>query len=432
MALLGAALVAAGIVWQWRQIPYGLSVALLATGCVILVAVAIRHAVWKVVASVAVAALVVTGGVVAITSMPPKTLPHWDRRVFEGLSGWSARTGDLLVSGGTAYSAETGDAAWGVDGKNVDPMLVRSDIVVLGTSDETVALDTSTGDELWRSPVSGRGIAASGDILVVSQSLSDSEVEAVALDLTTGEVVWQRTGRPVMECDLGPTDLYSVALDQTHVLVDHDDGQTELLAVTDGSTTVADVDCSGSARVVGDVLLGTDGKKLKGRSAADGTQLWATTIDEPWMVEGDGPEIFTTKSPTYGYTTELTAIDVATGQARSVEPPAGTVRQLSSRERYRSGDVWVLIDAESGKAMWNPGTDAVVEIPGADSVNEYSVDVHSGWIALSGRTRGMTGDVTQQCWALSPEGELFGPAPGPGCYVDEGIMEAGHAVYPLK
>jgi hypothetical protein len=82
--------------------------------------------------------------------------------------------------------------------------------------------------------------------------------------------------------------------------------------------------------------------------------------------------------------------------------------------------------------MWNPSTDAFVEIPDADSISDYSVDAHSGWIALSGRTRDITGDTTSQCWAFSPSGELFGPAPGTGCWVDEGVMAANDLVYPLK
>jgi len=430
IALLGAALIVASIVWQWRHVPYGLGVAALAIGCAVVAVVVIRRAVWKAVAGVAVAALIVTGGVVAVTGISPKDLPRWDRRVFEGVSGLSARTGDLLVSGGTAYDAASGDVVWSVDRGIVDPMLVRSDIVVLGTPDETIALDTSSGEELWRSPVSGRGIVARGDTLVVSHAVSDTAFEAVALDVTTGEVVWQRAGRPVMECDLGPTDLYSVALDQTHVLVDHDGGQTELLSVADGSTTVADVDCSVTARMVGDVLVETSGRTLLGRSPADGARLWSTPIDESWTVEGAGSEVFST-GQAMGDSIELTATDVSTGRSRPVEPPAGTIRQMSSTERFRTADVWVPLDLESGAAMWNPGTDALIEIPDAESIDDYSVDARSGWIALSGRTRDITGDVNRLCWALSPDGELFGPAPGPGCYVDEGIMDAGHAVYPL-
>nr|WP_181035722.1 PQQ-binding-like beta-propeller repeat protein [Clavibacter michiganensis] len=431
IAVLGAVAIAASIVWQWRHIPYGLGVAALAIGCAILALVAVRGAIAKVVACVVVAALVVTGGVVALTGTSPKTLPHWDRRVFEGVSGLSARTGDLLVSGNIAYDAQTGDVAWSLDDRSADPMLVHSDIVVLGTSDETVALETSTGDELWRSPISGQGVASDGDILVVSHFVSDTETEVVALDLKTGAIVWQRPGRAVMECDLGPINVFSVAPERSHVLVDHDGGQTELLSVADGSTTVADVDCSVSARMVGDVLLETDDTSLLGRSPVDGARLWSTPIDESWVVEGNGAEVFTT-SEALGDSAELTAIDVATGRAHTVEPPAGTVRYLSSTERYRTTDVWVVVDLDAGAAMWNPSSDAFVTIPDAESIDDYSVDAYSGWIALSGRTRDFTGDVTRLCWALSPDGELFGPAPGPGCYVDEGIMDAGHAVYPLQ
>jgi outer membrane protein assembly factor BamB len=431
IALLGAALIAATIIWQWRHIPYGLGVAALAIGGAILLAATMRRVMWKVIAGVAVAALVVTGGVVAITGISPNTLPHWDRRVFEGVSGFSARSGDLLISGGTAYDAASGDIVWSIDRGIIDPILVRSNIVVLTTSDETIAVEPSTGDELWRSPLSARGIAASGDVLVVSHAVSDTEFEALGLDLTTGETVWQRPGRPVMECDLGPLDRYSVAPEGSHVIVYNEGSPAELVSVADGSTTIANVDCSVTARMVGDVLLETNGKRLSGRSPTDGSQLWSTPIDESWTVEGGGPEVFTPSEAT-GDSIDLTAIDVASGRARTVEPPAGKVRYVSSTEPYRSADVWVVVDLDTGAAMWNPGTDEVVEIPDAESIDDYNIDAYSGWIALSGRTRDFTGDVTRLCWALSPDGELFGPAPGPGCYVDEGIMDAGHAVYPLK
>ncbi|SMG48238.1 outer membrane protein assembly factor BamB family protein [Agreia pratensis] len=431
IAVLGAATIAASIIWQWRHIPYGLGVAALALGGAIVVVVAVRRAVWRVVAGVAVAALVVTGGVVALTGISPNTLPHWDRRVFEGVSGLSARTGDLLISGGTAYDAASGDIVWSIDRGIIDPMLVRSDIVVLTTSDETIAVETSTGDELWRSTVFGRGIAANGNVLVVSHPVSDTEFEAIALDLTTGETIWQRPGRPVMECDLGPVDRYSVAPDRSHVILYNENSPAELLSVADGSTTIANVDCSVIARMVGDVLLETNGRRLSGRSPTDGSQLWSTPIDESWTVEGDGPEVFTPSEAT-GDSIELTAIDVASGRTRTAEPPAGKVRYVSSTDPYRSADVWVVVDLDAGAAMWNPGTDAFVAIPDAESIDDYGIDAYSGWIALSGRTRDFTGDVSRLCWALSPDGELFGPAPGPGCYVDEGIMDAGHAVYPLK
>jgi hypothetical protein len=235
-----------------------------------------------------------------------------------------------------------------------------------------------------------------------------------------------------MECDFEPIVRFSVAPEQSHVLVKGNRQQGQLLSVADGSTTVTDVDCSIAARMVGDVLVEANGDNLVGRSAADGQQLWSTGIDEPWSVQGAGSDVFTTSERAGDDAIELTAIDVSTGRARTVEPPAGTVRYMESFERYRSPEVWALVDLDSGAALWNPGTDAFVEIPDAYSVSEYSIDAYSGWLAITGRTRDVTGDVTPQCWALSPSGQLFGPVPGPGCYVDEGILSVGRSVYPLK
>ena len=433
MAVLGAALIVATIVWKWRHVPYGLGIAVLVIGCVVLLAVAIRRLVWKVVASVAVATLLVGGGVFAITGIPKESLPEWDHH-YSGLSGFSARTGDLLISDGSAYNVESGEVVWSLDGESdkSDPMLVRSDIVVFDTRDGAVAVETSTGDELWRSPITGSGVAVSGNVLIVAHPVADAEPETVALDLTTGETVWQNPGEPAMECDFGPIVRFSVAPEQSHVLVVSDRYEAQLLSVADGSTTVADVDCSIAARMVGDVLVEANGETLLGRSPADGQQLWSTRIDESWSVQGAGSEVFTTSERAGDDAIELTAIDVTTGRARTVEPPAGAVRYMESFERYRSPEVWVLVDLDSGGALWNPSTDAFVQIPDTYSVFDYSIDSYSGWMALTGRTRDFTGDVTPQCWALSQSGQLFGPVPGPGCYVDEGIMEAGRSVYPLE
>lgn len=433
IALLGAGVITGTIIGEWRRVAYGLGVATLVIGCAIVVAAAIRRPVWRAIAAVAVSAALVAGGVVAVTGIP-NPMPQWESRGSEGLSSWSARTGDLLISGGTAHDIETGEVVWEVDGDRVDPMLVRSDTVVLGTRDETIALDTSTGRELWRSPIAGSGITASGDILVVSHMTSDTQTEAVALELTTGEIAWQRPGRPVMECNLGPVDRYSVAPEGAHVLVVDEtaNDKTELVAVADGSATVSQVDCSLTARVVGDVLLEAHGETLIGRSVSDGAQLWATPVDDPWIVEGGGSQVFTASQSGYGDRVELEAIDVATGQRRTVEPLAGRALPLSSIEFYRTAEVWVLVDLGSGAAVWNPGTDAFVEIPNADSIDDYSIDVYSGWMALTGRTRDITGDASPQCWAVSPAGQLFGPAPGPGCYVDEGILQTGAGMYPLQ
>jgi outer membrane protein assembly factor BamB len=440
IAVLGIAVIIGTIVAKWRHLPYGLGVAALVIGGVIVITAIAQRPVVKAVAGVATAAVLVAGGVLAVTGIP-NSLPRWDTRHFEGLDSWSARTGEILVSGRTAYDATTGDIEWEFDGTSANPLLVRSDVVVLGTPDETIGLETSTGREMWRSPVAGRGIATNGSILVVSHVISDTEAtaaqdpetEAVALDLTTGKTLWQRPGRPVMECNLGAVDRFSVAPERSYVLIAGQSGvsSAELVSVADGSTTVSEVDCSISARITGDVLLEVNGETLVGLSPADGTELWSTSVQNPWSIAGSGPTLIAASRAGIGSAT-FTAIEIASGQARTVESPEGRALPLSSIEFYRSAEVWVLVDLEPGAAVWNAGTGELVRIPGATSVDDYSVDVYSGWMALSGTTEDITGTPTPQCWALSQSGELYGPAPGPGCYVDEGILQTDAGIYPLQ
>ena len=431
VAVVGAAVAAATVVLGWGHVPYGLGLAAVAIGCAAVAVTSTRHRVGRVVAGVAVGAVVVGGGAVAVTGTGG-TMPSWERTGAVDLSGWSARTGDLLVSGGTAYDVSTGDVVWEVTGKNTEPVLVGPTAVVLDTGEETVAVETSTGRELWRAPVAGSGIATSGGVLVLSRARSDDVTEAVGLDLATGEVTWQRPGRPVMECDLGPVVRYSVAREQSHVLVvdGSNSSGAELVAVADGATSIADVDCSLSARVVDGVLLQGTGSVLAGRSLADGTQLWSTPVGHPWPVEGAGPVVVPADGAA-GDAAGFTTVDVTTGAARRVTPPAGRIGSLTVTEPYWGPAVWVPVDLGAGAAVWDPASGSVVEIPGAESVDVIN-DVHSGWVAVQGQTRDLTGDASPQCWALSPEGELFGPAPGSGCFVDEGVLQAGGRIYPLQ
>jgi outer membrane protein assembly factor BamB len=427
VALAGVVLVAATVARRWGHGPYGLGVALVAIGCVVLVVAALRHRVARAVVGAAVGAALVAGGVLALGGAAG-SLPGWHSADAD-LSEYSARVDDLLVSGATAFDVRTGDVVWAFPDDDADPLLVGPDVVVLGTDDETVAVETTTGNELWRSPVAGPGIATDGDVLVVSHQLDESTTEAVGLDLTTGETRWQRAGRPVMECRNGPVNRYAVAPETPQVLVVADEGteRTEVVAVADGRTGVADVDCAIAARVTDGVLLEGVAGALRGRSLTDGAVLWTTRVDQPWAVEGNGPQVVVPRDAEG----EVTVVDTRTGAARVVQPPVGRARPVSGIDPFRGAAVWLLLDLESGSAVWNPLTDAVVEIPDADSLSGYTVDVHSGWTALEGRTRDLSGDATPQCWALSPDGAVFGPANGPGCYVDEGLLRAGVDLYPV-
>jgi hypothetical protein len=434
VVLAGVTLVLATIHWGWGHLTYGLGVAAVVVGAVWAVVLLVRGTAWRIVLGAGVALAVAACAVVAVTGLP-RSSPRWDVTEADGPGDWSARTGDLIIVGGTARDAETGDVAWAQGGPDARTVLVDEGLVVIGTSDGSVGVDPSTGREIWRSAVSGRGIAHDDDVLVVANAVSEDRTEAVALDLATGEVRWQQVGRPVMECDLGPADRFSPARAQSHVLLSRDEertGSAELLDLADGHTTIAEVDCSLAARIVGGVLLEAGAGELTGRSPADGERLWATPVEEPWHIEGGGSTVFTSTAGAGVTATDLTAIDVTTGESTRIDPPPGTREVQLPSEEQRAGQVWTLVDLETDLGVWNPGTGQLVEIPDAVTIGVENIDVSSGWVALSGTTRDLTGSASDQCWALSQDGRLSDPFPGSDCRVADGLLQSQDDVYPVR
>lgn len=428
VVLVGGGLILATIVWKWGHLAYGLGVAAVAAGVAWAVAMMVRGKAWKVGLS-AVAALVIGAGAVVTVAGLPQSPPRWEDPDAEGPNSWSARTGDLIITAGTARNIKTGEVASKQEGPDARPMLVDAGVVVIGTDDGSIGVDPATGREIWRSAVGGRGLAHDGDILVVASPVSGDRTEAVALDLATGETLWQQVGRPVMECDLGPADRFSPAREQSHVLFVRDEERersAELLDLADGHPTIVDVDCSLNARIVGEVLLEADGPDLTGRSLTDGESLWSTPVDEPWNVHGGGSTVFT---PTGG--AALTAIDVTIGQSTRIDPPPGTEELWLPKEEQRAPEAWAMLDPDSELSLWNPGTDAIVAIPDAASVRINGVDVSSGWMALSGTTRDLTGEESNRCWALSQDGQLSAAIPGICFQVADGLLETQSGVYPI-
>ena len=239
-----------------------------------------------------------------------------------------------------------------------------------------------------------------------------------------------------MECDSGPTNRYSPAPEGSHVLVVTDpenEFRAELLDLAGGATTVADVDCSITARVADGVLLQASAKTLAARSLTDGKQLWETPVARPYNVEGGGPTVFTPSSRTDEGSTEVIAIEVATGKTSVVSPAEGTLTSLSGLEVRRAAEVWTLLDLEPGAALWNPGDGTIVEIDGATYAQIEGVDVSSGWMALAGRTRDVTGEGSNVCWAVSQDGTLYGPVPrSSSCVVAEGLIQTSAGVFPVE
>lgn len=434
LLLLGAGLIVATIVGRWGHLAYGLGVAAVVVGVVRILAQTVRGRARKVALSAAAALVVATGAVAAVTGLPQSS-PRWDAPDAEGPDDWSARSGELIVIGGTARDVATGEVAWAHgEGAEPRPLLVDDALVVIGTSDGSIGIDPATGDELWQSAVAGRGIVHDEDVLVVADTGSGSSTEAVALDLTTGEELWRQGGRPVMECDLGPSDRFSPAREQSSVLILRDEereGSAELLDLADGTTAIDDVDCSLNARIVGDVLLEADGDTLTGRSPADGERLWSTPVEQPWHVDGGGSTVFTPTEDAGTGDIGVTAIDVTTGQSSPVDPPAGTEEVQLATGVQRAPEVWALLDLGSGAALWNPGTGAVVEVPDAATVRLEGVDVSSGWMALSGTTRDLTGAESDRCWALSQDGQLSAAIPGTSCSVSDGLLRVQEDIYPV-
>ncbi|KOX14807.1 outer membrane protein assembly factor BamB family protein [Micromonospora profundi] len=426
VVLAGAGLIMATIAWRWGHLAYGIGVAAVVVGVVWTVALVARGTASRIALSTGAAVVIVAGAVVAVTGFP-QSPPRWKMPAdAQRPNGESARTGDLIIIGGTARHAETGAVAWAHEGPDATPLLVDDRLVVIGTKDGSIGVDPATGREIWRSTVAGRGIAHDGKVLVVA---ARDGAEATALDLATGATLWRQSGRAVMECDLGPVDRFSPAREQSHVLLVRDEkrkGNVELIDLVEGRTTIADVDCSVAARIVGEVLLQADGKKLAGRSPADGRPLWSTSVEQPWHVDGSGSTVFTPTDRA-----EVVGIDVTTGRSSRIAPPPGTRKvQLVSGEQ-RTPDVWALLDVDSGAALWNPGTGRTVKIPEAVTIRVGNVDVSSGWIGLSGATRDFTGAKTDTCWAFSPDGRLSDPFPGRICFVDDGLLEIQGNVHPI-
>jgi hypothetical protein len=434
IAIVGGCIVAASIFWKWGHLAYGVGVTAAIVGCVAVVVLLLRHRLAQVAVGVVVTGVLAACAVVAVTGLP-RSIPRWDDPEADGPGGWSARTGELFISGGTARSVATGNVVWELEADDALPSLVAPDVVVMRTNDETIGVETDSGREIWRSAIPGLGIARSGNVLVVSHSIAENQTEAVALDLATGETVWRRTGRPIMECAIGPTDRFSPAPERSRVLVIPDEANeshAELVDVTAGNTTVPDVDCSLTARVAGGVLLEASGDALSGRTLADGERLWTIPVDQPWIIAGGGSTVFTPTGPGDQASDGVTAIDVTTGKAREVRPPSGEPQSLSTLDVRRAPAVWIPLDQDSGAALWNPDTDAVVEVPDAASVEIDGVDVFSGWMALSGSSRDITGEEADQCWAVAQTGHVYGPVPGGNCVAADGVLQTSDGVYPLQ
>ncbi|MGC5629550.1 PQQ-binding-like beta-propeller repeat protein [Georgenia sp. Z1344] len=439
LAIVGAVLVASTIIWGWGRFAYGAGVLLAVLGVTALITEAVRRrAVATVLASTA--AVMLTGGAVVAVNGAPSEYEAWDDPGEDAdvVDRRSVRVGDLYIADGAAWDVATGDVAWSIEFTDYAiPSAVSDELVVFATADATVAVDPTSGEQVWTAPVGGFGISHDGDVIVMATNDDD----AVALGLADGEVRWKRPGAPTHECTNDRSRRTDrPATESTAVLIGPNDSpmsrEWRVLDVATGEVTVTVANCDHKARFVGGILVEEGGDDLVGRSITDGTELWRTEIDRPWVWEGSGSTIVVPPSSRAADWAGVDLIDVETGESERVRPPAGVLDPDAGRievlEWQRQDDVWVLVPGEEGHTLWNPISDELVEVP--DGVNVDDVWTLGGWswLSLGGEIRDVTGHERPVCWAMAPDGELHGPVTGEGCQASNGLIETEDGVFPVE
>lgn len=460
LVVAGVVSVAAAVVADLGLVPYVLGVATGLVGVVLLVAWRTRRSVVpRVVAVSVVVAGVVAAATLAVTGWSSRP-DSWDiaPETAPDLSGVSARLGNALYVGGTAYDAATGGVRWKASGGDDEARLiaVTAHIVVVlqdaaGDAAQLAGRDPATGRVLWSVETSKyvRGIAHDGDTLVTSQwrrskHRADGSTVTVAYDLRTGEPVWRDSRRAaVVECELGDAVArFAPALRQQAVLLsdapERSPSEVQVARISDGRIVGTSLSCQLAVRVVGDVVLYADHRQLvAGLSATTGKRLWRTTaIPDPWNLSGRGAAVFSGEDydgPVGEPRTRYRSIDLHAGRTRTVAPPNGWVVGLDDTRHQRGASVWMPVFRGESGGMWRLGSAQVVRVP--DAVGGLAIaesDVSSGWLALEGHTEDIVGDRHARAWALSPDGRLYGPFPGHRAWVASGVITVDDTMYPLR
>jgi outer membrane protein assembly factor BamB len=279
--------------------------------------------------------------------------------------------GDLLVNGGLVFAASDDDQVVAFDGDDGTllweapiggtargRMAILGDVLYVQTADEVVALDADSGGEMWASPYLLSGLSGS---------------------MATGEGALYCGGKPTtvrLDPDTGDL-LHEYANDESNAEVVVTGGY----AVIGGAETVVGLAASdltwdweyaldntsvtGMFSDFGDIFVSTD---ADGILALDGGgddpflhELQGVALDTPYIADG---AIYVTES--YG---SLYALDASSGgeiwawHENNTSDPSAGVRVLGNTVYLALGSGLVGLDADSGTAEWELGTeDTILDI----------------------------------------------------------------------
>lgn len=403
-------------------------------------------------AAAVVVALAIGGtGALALTG-PPSRAAHWQLDPEGPTMQFVAA--ERALAGATAYDVRTGDVRWTASSPRTQTVVAATARVTVMLDREAATLtghDTSSGRTLWSAPTQADPKALAFDDRTIVLNGDDRSVVR-GYDLATGTRTWQRTGYAIPQCV--QQGFYqdaqqavrqdSVILLATSDVFDHDQA-TSAVAVTGGRVQVSSVNCRRVTRFAGDTMVQRSVSDEGGSSRF----AWSLQTGQPrW--DGHGP-VF----PSYGLRdipggarnvwfantavtwerratrTPLDRIEVSSGTRSSVTPPTGYSYWLPDQALPQHTDtVWAPVRSDSEYGMWQLGTDRVVVVPGADRLDVADVDP-SGWLAVSGNRVDLVGTVTQQAWALSPDGALHGPFTGRSTHILPGLITVDGVNYPL-
>ncbi|MEU9183940.1 PQQ-binding-like beta-propeller repeat protein [Streptomyces sp. NPDC048484] len=281
------------------------------------------------------------------TTPPAGTAPQplWHKSVAEDSISTTEKLqlheGLLFISGDplVAYDVKTGKQRW--SRKDVlpfgAPLLLNGGRLFMADTDTSgalKALDTTTGEEAWRSRL-GKDLKVEKTIAIdaknVYVTVTDFSDSRSATDFRTGVAA-----------------------------ISHSTGRTVWLQKRDWGTNDYDVDGTASGKYL---VYADSNYNLTVRDTATGTQLWTRKIGSDWTwrpTVAPGPGLVLLPG------TKLTALDIETGKPRWTLSPNGrrgfdnpTVVDGVLYTADHDGGVWA-VDVKTGKRIW------LCEDPGAD------------------------------------------------------------------
>lgn len=283
----------------------------------------------------------------------------------------------------TERDTTVAEPAWTLDlDVFTNPVAADGVAVVLVRDDdrlEIVAVDAETGEQLWSHPWSPGGVPTGfelrpslhegsdgASVAVFATPADHPELEAawatpiVGVDLRTGEELWRT--EPVIFST--PIDHCADGLDACY---DPQNGATQRIDVTDGSTSDAGEGADEQARNIADGgLFSTDdrpGEELGVRR--DGATLWSTDIAELLGVEGittdngwnfihtDDPDMF------------VGSMSLPLGEEREALLSSGRPLDIGADE-----SVMVAFEGDTGTVLWREENVTISCLGGAIRVDD--------------------------------------------------------------